>query len=309
MKTKASLSARIKTEAERLGFSACGIAKARRLDEAQKHFSEWLSEGKHADMAYMERNADKRLDPRLLLDDAKSLIVLLHAYYPKNLQKNEEAPVLSKYAYGEDYHFVLKDKMKTLAEYIKSERPDAKMRIFTDSAPVAEKKWAQIAGLGWIGKNSNLLTRRGSFFFISEIIIDQALEYDDAYTKNHCGNCTLCIDACPTQAISPPYSVDSGKCISYLTIEHKGEIPEKFSGKFEDRVFGCDICQDVCPFNKKPVITEEERFSPHPELLRMNRKDWQELAPNRFSELFKKSAVKRTKYKGLKRNTDFLDKH
>jgi epoxyqueuosine reductase len=298
----------IKAESERLGFAACGIARARALEEEREHFSRWLSEGKQADMAYMERNSDKRLDPRLLLDDAKSLIVLLHAYYPKKLQENKDAPVVSKYAYGEDYHFVLKDKMRKLAEFIKAEKPDSKMRIFTDSAPVAEKKWAQLAGLGWIGKNSNLLTRKGSFFFISEIIIDRELEYEEPYINNHCGTCTLCIDACPTQAIHPPYSVDSGKCISYLTIEHRGEIPEEFSGKLKNRVFGCDICQDVCPFNKKPIITEEKRFSPHPELLGMSRKDWQELSPNRFSELFKKSAVKRTKYKGLKRNTDFLDK-
>ncbi|MEA2041259.1 MAG: tRNA epoxyqueuosine(34) reductase QueG [Bacteroidota bacterium] len=306
--SKSEISQRIKDEALRLGFSACGIAKVRYLQEEENHFSTWLQEGKHGEMSYLNRNKDKRLDPGKLLDNAKSMIVLLHPYYPQEQQKDPEAPVISKYAYGEDYHLVLKDKMRLLLDFINTEIGETKARIFTDSAPVAEKKWAELAGLGWRGKNSNLLTKSGSFFFISELIVDRELAYDKPYLKNHCGTCTRCIDACPTQAITKPYSVDARRCISYLTIELKGEIPEKFDRKFNHRVFGCDICQDVCPFNKKPIKTTEERFFPSPDLLKLTKEDWKAMDSNRFSSLFRKSAVKRTKYKGLRRNIDFLNR-
>ena len=307
MAEKESITNKIKQEALKLGFSACGIAKARFLEEEKEHYTNWLAQNKHGKMGYLNKNLDKRLDPRKLLDNAKSIIVLLHTYYPAKLQEDSTAPIISKYAYGEDYHFVLKDKMRMLLQFINTEIGETKARIFTDSAPVSEKKWAQLAGLGWIGKNSNLLTQKGSFYFISELIIDKELPYDKPYIKDHCGNCTRCIDACPTQAITEQYSVDGSKCISYLTIELKGDIPENYKGQLENRVFGCDICQDVCPFNRKPIPTSEERFSPHPALLKMSKYEWSELDHNKFLEIFKNSAVKRTKYKGLKRNLEFLN--
>ncbi len=299
-------SSQIKAEAERLGFFACGIAKARFLEEEAAHLEQWLNEKKHGDMHYMANHFDKRLDPRLLVEGAKSVIVLLHAYYPPEVQQNPNAPVLAKFAYGEDYHFVIKDKLKQLHQFINDNIGQAEGRMFTDSAPVMEKKWAELAGLGWRGKNSNLLTKQGSFFLISELILDIELEYDRPMLKNYCGTCTRCIDACPTQAITEPYRIDANKCISYLTIEFKGKIPTGFSGQFENRVFGCDICQDICPHNRKPVVHNEMRFLPHPDLLGMQKEDWYNINEDVFRELFRKSAVKRTKFSGLVRNLDFL---
>lgn len=305
METKDRISDLIKNEALKSGFYACGIAQARQLKEIKPAFSEWLAGGCHGDMHYMERHFDKRLDPRLLLEKAQSIIVLLHAYYPPILL-NEKGPVISKYAYGKDYHFVLKEKMRKLAAFITKLLPNAGLRIFTDSAPVAEKKWAQLAGLGWQGKNTNLLTRKGSFFFISEILIDAPLEYDKPYTQDHCGNCTRCIEACPTNALTP-YRLDARKCISYQTIENKEAIPKAFENQFENRVFGCDICQDVCPFNRKPIITDEPDFFASDALQKMTADDWQKLETSDFNKLFKHSAVKRSKYGGFMRNLRFIN--
>jgi len=299
-------SAQIKAEAKRLGFFACGIAQARYLEEEADNLKNWLDEQKNGEMAYMQNHFDKRLDPRLLVPGAKSVIVLLQAYFPEETQKDTHAPIISKYAYGEDYHIVIKDKLKLLFDYIDKNIEETEGRIFTDSAPVLEKKWAELAGLGWRGKNSNLITKNGSFFFISELILDIELAYDSPTLKNYCGTCTRCIEACPTQAITELFRVDARKCISYLTIEYRGDFANQNPSDFKNRVFGCDICQDVCPYNRKPIIHNESRFLPHPELLRMTLPDWENITPEKFTELFKKSAVKRTKFSGLKRNIDFL---
>ncbi len=295
----------IKAEAKRLGFFAYGISKARFLEEEVENFENWLKNGSNGEMAYMENHFDKRLNPSLLVEGAKSVISLLYPYYPQQLQKHNDAPVISKYAYGEDYHFVLKEKMKKLMQFINDEIGEVNGRAFTDSAPVFDKKWAELSGIAWRGKHSNMLTRQGSFFFIGELIIDLDLEYDKPM-NSYCGTCTRCIDACPTQAITEPYVVNARKCISYLTIEFKGNLPEELKDKFQNRVFGCDICQDVCPYNRKPLFHNEERFLPHPDLLEMTKKDWHEMTEETFKKLFKKSAVKRTKFKGLKRNLDFI---
>jgi len=295
----------IKAEAKRLGFFACGISEARFLEEEAKNFEKWLKNGFHGEMFYLENYFDKRLNPKLLVPGAKSVISLLYSYYPHKLQKHEDAPVISKYAYGEDYHFVLKDKMRELTDFIRKEIGDVDGRAFTDSAPVFDKKWAELSGIAWRGKHSGMLTKQGSFFFIGELIIDLDLEYDKPM-NSYCGTCTRCIDACPTQAITEPYVVDARKCISYLTIEFKGNLPEKFKDKFQNRVFGCDICQDVCPHNRKPLFHKEDRFFPSSELIEMNEADWHEITEDVFKKLFKNSAVKRTKFKGLKRNLDFI---
>ncbi|GLB50682.1 tRNA epoxyqueuosine(34) reductase QueG [Neptunitalea lumnitzerae] len=295
----------IKTKAKELGFLACGISKATFLEEEAPRLEKWLNDGRHGKMHYMENHFDKRLDPRLLVDDAKSVISLLLNYYPSEMQ-TENAPKLSKYAYGTDYHFVIKDKLKTLLEAIQEEIGEVNGRAFVDSAPVLDKAWAAKSGLGWIGKHSNLLAKQtGSFFFIAELIIDLPLVYD-APTTDHCGSCTACIDACPTEAIVGPYVVDGSKCISYLTIELKDNIPTEFKGKTDDWMFGCDVCQDVCPWNRFSKPHNEPLFNPHPDLLEMTYKDWEELTQETFSKVFKKSAVKRTKYVGLKRNIEFL---
>ncbi len=295
----------IKTEAKRLGFFACGISEARFLEEEVKNFENWLKNGFHGEMQYLENHFDKRLNPKLLVPGAKSVISLLYSYYPHKLQKHEDAPVISKYAYGEDYHFVLKDKMRELTDFIRKEIGDVAGRAFTDSAPVFDKKWAELSGIAWHGKHSNMLTKKGSFFFIGELIIDLELEYDKPM-NSYCGTCTRCIDACPTQAITEPYVVDARKCISYLTIEFKGNLPEELKNKFQNRVFGCDICQDVCPHNRKPLFHNEDRFFPSSELIEMTEAEWHEITEDVFKKLFKKSAVKRTKFKGLKRNLDFI---
>jgi len=295
----------IKAKAKRLGFFACGISKVRFLEEEAKNLETWLKKGYNGTMSYMENHFDKRLNPQLLVPDAKSVISLLYTYYPQELQKDKEAPVISKYAYGEDYHFVLKDKMKALLNFINKNIGEVSGRAFTDSAPVLDKKWAELSGIAWRGKHSNMLTKQGSFFFIGELIVDIELEYDTPM-NSYCGTCTLCIDACPTQAITEPYVVDANKCISYLTIEFKENLPEDLKSKFQNRVFGCDICQDVCPHNRKPLFHNEDRFLPHPDLLEMSKKEWQEITEDVFKKIFKKTAVKRTKFKGIKRNLDFI---
>lgn len=255
-------------------------------------------------MGYMENHFDKRLDPTLLVDDSKSVISLLLNYYPEQTQVQDSYKI-SKYAYGQDYHFVIKEKLKEFLFSIQENIGEVSGRAFVDSAPVLDKAWAAKSGLGWIGKNSNLLSKQvGSFFFIAELIVDLELEYDIAVT-DHCGSCTKCIDACPTGAIIAPYVVDGSKCISYFTIELKDNIPQEMKGKFDDWAFGCDVCQDVCPWNRFSKPHNEPLFNPNPELLSMTKKDWEEITEETFRAVFKNSAVKRAKYDGLKRNLDF----
>jgi len=284
---------------------SCGISKAGFLEEEAPRLEKWLNDNRHGKMQYMENHFDKRLDPTLLVDDAKSVISLLLNYYPQETQTDTTFKI-SKYAYGQDYHFVIKEKLKELLYSIQQEIGEVGGRAFVDSAPVLDKAWASKSGLGWIGKNSNLLSKQvGSFFFIAELIIDLDLDYDHAVT-NHCGSCTACIDACPTQAIIAPYVVDGSKCISYFTIELKENLPNEMKGKFDEWAFGCDTCQDVCPWNRFSKAHSEPLFNPHPDLLSLTKKDWEEITEDTFRAVFKNSAVKRTKFEGLKRNIDFL---
>ena len=295
----------IKTEAKRLGFLSCGVSKADFLEDEAPRLEKWLNNNMQGEMRYMENHFDKRLNPTLLVEDSKSVISLLLNYFPSEIQNNDSYK-LSKYAYGTDYHFVIKDKLKSLLQFIQEEIGDIHGRVFVDSAPVLDKAWAAKSGLGWIGKHSNLLTQQvGSFYFIAEIIIDLELDYDAPVT-DHCGTCTACIDACPTEAITQPYVVDGSKCISYFTIELKDNIPTEFKGKFDNWMFGCDICQDVCPWNKFSKSHNEPLFNPNPELLSITKKDWDEITEDIFKKVFQKSAVKRTKFSGLKRNIEFL---
>lgn len=295
----------IKAEAKRLGFLSCGISKADFLHEEAPRLEKWLKNGFHGQMSYMQNHFDKRLDPRLLVDDAKSVISLLLNYYPNQLQ-NQDSYKISKYAYGEDYHYVIKDKLKTLLFFIQENIGEVSGRAFVDSAPVLDKAWAAKSGLGWVGKHSNLLTQKtGSFYFIAELILDLDLLYDTP-TTDHCGTCTACIDACPTEAIVAPYIVDGSKCISYFTIELKDNLPNEMKGKFDDWMFGCDVCQDVCPWNRFSTPNEEASFQPNYEVLSFSKKDWHEITEETFRKVFQKSAVKRTKFEGLKRNINFL---
>nr|WP_255702488.1 tRNA epoxyqueuosine(34) reductase QueG [Salinimicrobium sediminilitoris] len=295
----------IKTEAKRLGFLSCGISKAEFLEEEAPRLEEYLHNQRHGKMSFLENYFDKRLDPTKLMEGSKSVISLLLNYYPEDTQR-EDSYKISKYAYGTDYHFVIKDKLKSLLQYIKQEIGEVEGRAFVDSAPVMDKAWAAKAGLGWVGKHTLLLSKqKGSFFFVAELIVDLDLEYDAPVT-DHCGSCTACIDACPTNAIVEPYKVDGSKCISYFTIELKEELPNEMKGKFDDWAFGCDICQDVCPWNRFSKPHNEPLFNPHPELLSMSKKDWEEITEETFRKVFKKSAVKRTKYSGLTRNIRFL---
>ncbi len=296
----------IKTEAKRLGFLSCGISKATFLEEEAPRLEKWLSNRYHGEMSYMENHFDKRLDPTKLVEGSKSVISLLLNYFPSETQADPEAPKISKYAYGVDYHFVIKDKLRALLHYVRDAIGEVHGRAFVDSAPVLDKAWAARSGLGWIGKHSNLLTQKtGSFYFIAELIVDLELEYDTPVT-NHCGSCTACIDACPTEAIVEPYVVDGSKCISYFTIELKEQIPTSMKGQFDNWMFGCDICQDVCPWNRFASPHREPLFAPHSELLAMSKGDWEELTEDVFKKIFKKSAVKRTKFAGLQRNINFL---
>jgi epoxyqueuosine reductase len=303
---RADYSKLIKTTARELGFLSCGISKAEFLEEEAPRLEQWLKEGKHGQMAYMENHFDKRLDPRLLVPGAKSVVSLLLNYYTEE-QQAEGAPKISKYAFGTNDHFVIKEKLKQLFRILQEQIGEINGRVFVDSAPVMDKAWAARSGLGWIGKNTNLITQKvGSFFFISEMILDLELEYDTSVT-DHCGTCTACIDACPTKALTP-YNIDASKCISYLTIELRDQIPNEFQNKMDDWAFGCDVCQDVCPWNRFSKSHSEPLFDPNPEMLDFNRKDWEELTEATFETIFKNSAVKRTRYEGLKRNLSFLSR-
>ncbi len=296
----------IKNQALELGFLSCGISKAEFLEEEAPRLEKWLATKQHGEMHYMENHFDKRLDPTLLMPGAKSVVSLLLNYYNPEKQKDLSAPKISQYAYGKDYHFVIKDKLKKLLEKIRDKIGMVEGRVFVDSAPVMDKAWAAKSGLGWVGKNSNLISKKvGSFFFIAEIILDLELEPDYAVT-DHCGSCTACMDSCPTNAISEAYKVDGSKCISYLTIELKNALPTAFKNQMDGWMFGCDVCQDVCPWNKFSKPHKEPLFNPSPELFEMNSRDWQELTKETFQKVFKGSAVKRTKYEGLKRNINFL---
>ena len=295
----------IKKEVKRLGFLSCGISKAEFLEDEAPRLENWLNKNMHGEMSYMTNHFDKRLDPTLLVPGSKSVVSLLLNYFPEENQTNETYKI-SKYAYGKDYHFVIKDKLKQLLNFIQNEIGEVHGRAFTDSAPVLDKAWAAKSGLGWIGKHTNLITKsNGSFYFIAELIIDLELDYDYAVT-DHCGSCTACLDACPTQAITELFVVDGSKCISYFTIELKNEIPSDMKGKFDDWMFGCDICQDVCPWNRFSKPHKEPLFNSNKELLTMSKKEWEEITEEVFHKTFEKSAVKRTKYSGLIRNINFL---
>ncbi len=297
----------IKTQAKNLGFDFCGIAKAGFLEEEAPKLEAWLNQNHHGQMAYMANHFDKRLDPTKLVDGAKTVVSLIYNYYPKaELFQEKEDLKVAKYAYGQDYHHVIKDKLKVLLENLRQEIGEFGGRAFVDSAPVMERQWAQKSGLGWLGKNSLLLNKEmGSFFFLAELIIDLEVKPDPPVLKDYCGTCTKCIDACPTEAIVQPGVVDGSKCISYLTIELKENIPASFKGKMENWVFGCDICQDVCPWNRFSKPHQEPLFDSKPELEEMTKRDWEEITNETFNKVFAKSAVKRTKHKGLLRNIIF----
>ena len=305
MKNKKHYTELIKNEAKRLGFISCGISRAEFLEDEAPRLEKWLKMKMNGEMKYMENYFEKRLDPRKLVDDAKSIISLTYNYYPEDLQ-NKEAPKVSKYAYGMDYHYVIKEKLNFFLTFIKDKIGNVHGRAFVDSAPILEKAWAAKSGIGWVGKNSNLITKKvGSFYFLAELIVDLDLDYD-RIESDHCGQCTACIDSCPTQAITQPYVVDGSKCISYFTIELKENIPKEFKGKFDDWVFGCDICQDVCPWNKFSKPHKEPLFQSSSELMKMSRDEWNEITEETFNKIFKNSAVKRTGYKGLTRNLNFI---
>jgi len=275
------------------------------LEEEAPRLEKWLKKNAHGEMRYMENHFDKRLDPTQLVEGSKSIISLLYNYYPKETQRDDTYKI-SKYAYGRDYHHVIKGKLKELMYTLQEQIGEVHGRAFVDSAPVLEKAWAAKSGLGWVGKHSNLLSKQtGSFYFIAELIVDLELEYDTPVT-DHCGSCTKCIDACPTEAIYEPYKVDGSKCISYFTIELKDEIPKGYDNQFEDWMFGCDICQDVCPWNRFSKPHNEPLFNPHPDLLSYNKEEWEEITKDVFNDIFRKSAVKRTKFEGLKRNMKYI---
>jgi epoxyqueuosine reductase len=294
----------IKAESKRLGFLSCGISKAEFLELEAPRLENWLNQNMQGQMSYMENYFDKRLNPTLLVDGAKSVISLLLNYYPAELQ-SQDSYKISKYAYGQDYHHVIKEKLTELLHFIQTDIGEVSGRAFVDSAPVLDKAWAAKSGLGWIGKNSNLITQKvGSFYFIAELIIDLELEYDSP-TTDHCGSCTACLDACPTEAIVAPYVVDGSKCISYFTIELKDNLPQEMKGKFDDWMFGCDVCQDVCPWNRFSKPHNEPLLRATPEILSYSKSDWEEITKDTFQKVFKNSALKRTKYEGLLRNINF----
>ena len=295
----------IKTKASAFGFQSCGISKATFLEEEANHLERWLKKNYHGEMRYMENHFDKRLDPRLLVDGSKSVISLSYNYFPDKIIEADTFK-LSKYAYGEDYHNVIKDKLRNLVAELQEEIGEFSFRVFVDSAPVLEKAWARKSGIGWVGKNANLITKKnGSFYFLAEIICDLEL-LEDIPVMDHCGSCRKCIESCPTQAIISDKIIDGTKCISYATIELKEQIPDYFKDKMDDWMFGCDVCQDVCPWNRFSAPTLEEKFQPNSKLQNFTKQDWKDITQEIFSEVFKKSAVKRTKFAGLKRNLDFL---
>jgi epoxyqueuosine reductase len=297
----------IKQKATELGFDFCGISKARRLDEEAPRLERWLSEGRQGKMAYMENYFDKRLDPRLLVEDAKSVVSLMINYFPTEPARYESLLKVSKYAWGKDYHFVIKEKLQILVDALKDVTGDINYRIFVDSAPVLDRAWAVNAGLGWIGKNTMLISRRnGSYFFLAEIITDLELEYDNPFGGNYCGDCTRCIDACPTAAITGPRQLDATRCISYLTIELKEAIPQEFKNKTNNLIFGCDICQDVCPWNRFSITGSEPHFKPSGNWLEWSLKDWQNLEKNTFKQVFGNSPVMRAGFLKLKNSISFV---
>ena len=303
---KSHYSESIKSKAKALGFLSCGISKADFLEEEAPRLEQWLNQNHHGEMAYMANHFDKRLDPRVLVPGAKSVVSLLLNYHTEEKQTDVEAPKIASYAFGDDYHNVIKDKLKELMSFIHQEIGEVQGRVFVDSAPVMDKAWAAKSGLGWIGKNTNLISKKvGSFFFIAELILDLELEHDLPAT-DHCGSCTACIDACPTDALLAPYQIDGSKCISYVTIELKNEIPTDFQGKMDNWAFGCDVCQTVCPWNRFATPHSEPAFNPPAELLSLSKNEWEEMTQEVFSVIFKNSAIKRTKYEGLKRNIKFL---
>ena len=297
----------IKSFTASLGFDHCGIAKAEQLDEDARRLEQWLNKGMQGSMHYMENYFDLRIDPRKLVPGARSVITLLLNYFPAR-QQQTSSPKIAKYAYGNDYHFVIREKLKELVNLIKLNIGEVNGRGFVDSAPVLEKSWAQKAGLGWVGKNGNLINKgSGSFFFIATLITDLELVCDAPFAKDYCGTCTKCIDACPTDAISDNKVVDGSKCISYFTIELKeAMIPENMKGRFNEWIFGCDICQDSCPWNRFSTFTRESAFTAIPEILNFTKADWEELTQVSFEEIFKDSPIKRTKFDGIKRNLHFI---
>ena len=303
---KATYTKIIKEEAKRLGFLNCGIAKATFLEKEAPRLENWLKHNFHGQMQYMENHFDKRLDPTLLVEGAKSVISLSYNYYPKKTQPKDTYQI-AKYAYGEDYHYVIKQKLQELLTTIQEKIGEVSGRCFVDSAPILERVWAEKAGVGWVGKNSLLLQKKqGSFFFLAELIVDLELEYNTYTQTNHCGSCTKCIDACPTEAILPNNTINGSKCISYLTIELKENIPNQFKNKMEDWIFGCDICQDVCPWNRFSKAHHQPLFEPKEQWLEFSAKDWQEITKETFLKVFQKSALKRAKFKGLQRNINFI---
>jgi epoxyqueuosine reductase len=297
----------IKHTAQGLGFDFCGFSKAQVLNEDARRLEQWLHKGMHGSMQYMENHFDLRINPSRLVPGAKSVITLMMNYFPAAQQK-KDVPKIAKYAYGNDYHEVIRGKLKTLLQIIKKDVGDINGRGFVDSAPVLERSWAQKSGLGWIGKNGNLISKQsGSFFFIATLIVDIELEYDAPFAKDYCGTCTKCIDHCPTEAILPNKVIDGSKCISYFTIELKEAlIPETMKGKFDNWIFGCDTCQDVCPWNRFSKPANEINFTPIPAVLNFTTDDWEELTEQGFKEIFKKSPVKRSSYAGIKRNLQFI---
>lgn len=296
----------VKQIAQRLGFMACGISKADFLADEAPRLESWLTQNYHGEMGYMARNFDKRLDPRKLVPGAKSVVSLLYNYFPSTSQQDKAAPKIARYAYGKDYHRVVKDKLFEFMHEIQQQIGAVEGRVFVDSAPILEKAWAAKSGLGWVGKNTNLIRKQnGSYFFIAELIIDLDLAPDGVVT-DHCGSCTACLDACPTDAFVAPYQLDASKCISYFTIELKDAIPTEVKGQFDNWAFGCDICQEVCPWNRFSIPHNESDFEPHPELMQLSKNDWEEITEEVFDRLFEVSAVQRTGFSGLKRNLEFL---
>ncbi|TXH20180.1 MAG: tRNA epoxyqueuosine(34) reductase QueG [Chitinophagaceae bacterium] len=307
MFNKLKSSQHIKQISKDLGFDYCGIAKAEKLDEDARRLEQWLSKSRHGHLQYLERNFDLRTDPTLLVPGAKSVITLLLNYYPSEKQ-NTNSPKISKYAYGIDYHFVIRDKLNQFLARITEEIGTIDGRGFVDSAPVLEKSWAQRSGLGWVGKNGLLITKSsGSFFFLATLIIDMELEYDDPFAKDFCGTCTKCIDACPTNAILPNKEIQANQCISYFTIEIKDEImPYTQKENFKNWMFGCDICQDVCPWNRFSTPNNTEGLNPYPEILNFTTKEWESLTVEVFNKVFKNSPLKRSKFTGIMRNLKFI---
>ncbi|MGB0402766.1 MAG: tRNA epoxyqueuosine(34) reductase QueG [Salibacteraceae bacterium] len=299
----------IKNKARDLGFMLCGISKAEPLKKEALFLEKWLNQNKHGEMKWMENYFDLRVDPTKLFPGAKTIISLALNYFPEETQSENDTFKVSKYAYGKDYHFIIKEKLRYLLDYIHQEIGEVSGRAFVDSAPIMDKVWAKKSGVGWMGKNTNIINpKAGSFFFLGELVLDIDLT-PDGPIKDYCGTCTKCIDSCPTEALSGDFGIDGSKCISYFTIELKDELPLSFSNKFENWMFGCDICQDVCPWNRFSKPTKEEWFKPHDKLLTLEKSEWKEISLELFQEIFRKSAVKRTKYSGLKRNIEFLSQN